>query len=635
METKARREIDLICMGRAAVDLYAQQIGASIEEASTFAKYVGGCPANIAIGAARLGLKSLMLTRVGNEAMGRFVKETLLKEGVDVSHVKTDPRYLTGLVILGIAPPDRFPLIFYREQCADMAIASEDFSIELFQRSQALLITGTHCSTEEMYTVTCRAVELASAAETKIIIDIDYRPVLWKTASHDEGESRYAATQLVAERLSRLIPKASLIVGTEEELRIAAGKEDLQTALDDLRQISAAAIIQKRGKDGAIIFSKNCPQPIEAAPFAVEVLNVLGAGDAFLSGFLRGWLREMPLEECAKLGNGNGALVVARHGCSPEMPYWEELQDFIEGYPTLPIQHIHSKHQLLSRAPQQEQEPLCILAFDHREHFKHLIQEHEREPSNILLFKKIIFDAIEQLPKLDSPPRIGLIVDEQFGKGIASLALSQGFWCAQPIESRGSFPLTFTDDREAADILLAQSKSLNIKVLCTIPTNSENFQQMRCQLKKLYRACTLTGHELILELIAEQPEESEPVLKAIKTIYQDGIFPHWWKLPAFPDQRFWKYASAYINKADPRCRGVLLLGFHHSVDQLAELIDQLKSVPVIRGFAIGRSIWGEAAERWFAGEWSDRQAQQKIHANFKQLIEKFCSTYQFGEVLVD
>ena len=142
----SRPALELICMGRAAVDLYGEQIGARLEDQSSFARYLGGCPANIAVGAARLGLKVAMLSRVGNEQNGAFVRETLAAEGVDVSHLKTDPRLLTALVFLAIRDRDTFPLLFYRHDCADMAIAAEDLDAGFIGSADALLVSGTHFS---------------------------------------------------------------------------------------------------------------------------------------------------------------------------------------------------------------------------------------------------------------------------------------------------------------------------------------------------------------------------------------------------------------------------------------------------------------------------------------------------------
>src|ERR1044072_2328893 len=157
----AERPLDLICLGRAAVDLYAEQLGARLEDVASFAKYIGGCAANIAVGTARQGLKSSMLVRVRDDHMGRFVRETLAREGVETSHVATDPTRLTALVLLGIKDRDTFPLIFYRENCADMNLQKSDFDAGYIGSAKALLVTGTHFSPESFNAVTPRTVALA------------------------------------------------------------------------------------------------------------------------------------------------------------------------------------------------------------------------------------------------------------------------------------------------------------------------------------------------------------------------------------------------------------------------------------------------------------------------------------------
>ena len=315
-------------MGRAAVDLYANEIGIALEEVSSFSKYVGGCPANIAIGASRLGLRTGMLSAVGDEAMGRFVRATLQREGVDTAYLHTKSDHLTGLVLLGIDPPDRFPLIFYRENCADMALTEDDFDLSLFQTTHSLLITGTHCSKHQSFQMTKRAVALAKEAAAEVILDIDYRPVLWGAAGHGSGEARDTPHQMVSERLSELFSACSLIVGTEEELCVATNRSSAAEAVIALRRASSALIVQKRGREGCVVYPPK-GEPIIGHPYPVDVLNVLGAGDAFLSGFLRGYLRRESLERCCQLGNANGALVVTRHGCAPAMGTLHELEEMI------------------------------------------------------------------------------------------------------------------------------------------------------------------------------------------------------------------------------------------------------------------------------------------------------------------
>src|SRR4029079_5465745 len=193
----ADRRFDVICLGRLAVDFYAQQIGARLVELASFAKSVGGSSANTAFGCARLGLKAAMAARVGDDAMGRFLTETLAREGCDVSHVSIDPTRLTAAVVLGIKDRDTFPLIFYRENCADMAVTEDDVAEEFVAQSKALLITGTHFSTPHVHHVSTTALDRARRNDVSTVLDIDYRPVLWVLTKRGDVETRFIASDTV------------------------------------------------------------------------------------------------------------------------------------------------------------------------------------------------------------------------------------------------------------------------------------------------------------------------------------------------------------------------------------------------------------------------------------------------------
>ena len=168
------RPLDLICMGRVAVDFYAEQVHSPLEDAQSFRKYLGGCAGNTAVGTARLGLKSAMFSCVGTDDMGVYLRNVLTNEGVDTSLLRNTPEHLTALVLLGVSPPDRFPLIFYRENCADMQIRPSDANPEIFKNAKALLITGTGLSTPSMREATRQAVKIAKESRCAVILDIDF-----------------------------------------------------------------------------------------------------------------------------------------------------------------------------------------------------------------------------------------------------------------------------------------------------------------------------------------------------------------------------------------------------------------------------------------------------------------------------
>ena len=326
-------ELDVITIGRSSVDLYGQQIGTRLEDVASFAKSVGGRPSNIAIGAARLGLRSGIVTRVGEEQMGHFIREQMAREGVNTSGIVSDPERLTALILLSVGDEHAFPLIFYRDNCADMALNEDDIDPDFIASARAVLVTGTHFSRPNAEAAQLKAIRIARTHGRKVVIDLDYRPNLWGLAGHAAGELRYVASEKVSARLKPVLADCDLIVGTEEEILVGAGENDLLAALKTIRSLSDAAIVLKRGPMGCIVYDSAIPADLEAGivgrGFPIEVYNALGAGDAFMSGFLRGWLRDQPHETSATWANACGALVVSRLLCAPEIPSFDELEYFL------------------------------------------------------------------------------------------------------------------------------------------------------------------------------------------------------------------------------------------------------------------------------------------------------------------
>jgi 5-dehydro-2-deoxygluconokinase len=289
---RKERDLDLVCMGRTSVDLYGEQVGAKLEDTQSFRKYVGGSATNVAVGTARLGVKTAMLTRVGDEQMGRFVRRSLAEDGVDVSHVLPDPERLTPYVLLAVRESEDFPRLFVYENSADMAVAEEDVDPAFIASSGALLVTGTHFSRPVTRAASFEAMRAAKEAGTRIAFDLDYRPVFWGVATHEQGGEMFVESIEVTEVYQSALPDCDLVVGTEEEVRIAGGATDTRAALENIRGLSEATIVLKTGALGATVFEGPIPDDLDDGTkvrgFPVEVLNTVGAGDAFMSGFLRG-----------------------------------------------------------------------------------------------------------------------------------------------------------------------------------------------------------------------------------------------------------------------------------------------------------------------------------------------------------
>lgn len=244
MERQRDLDLDLITIGRSGIDLYGEQVGGRLEDMASFAKYIGGSPTNTAVGASRLGLRSGLLTRVGADHFGRFIREQLQREGVSTRAVLEDAQRLTALVFLGIRDPDTFPLIFYCENCADMALEAADVDPAFLGSTGAVLINGTHLSQPNVFDASLRACEIVRAAGGKVVFDIDYRPVLWGLTGKDAGANRFVAHAAFTARLQEVLPLCDLIVGTEEEVHILGGSTDTVAALRVIREKTDALLVR-------------------------------------------------------------------------------------------------------------------------------------------------------------------------------------------------------------------------------------------------------------------------------------------------------------------------------------------------------------------------------------------------------
>lgn len=625
------RKYDLICLGRLAVDLYAQQPGARLEDASSFAKYLGGSSANAAFGAARLGLRTAMLSRVGDDHMGRFLLETLQGVQCDTRHVRVDSDRLTALVLLGIKDRETFPLIFYRENCADMALDVDDIDEDFIASSHALAITGTHFSTPGVHAASSKALALARKHGVRTILDIDYRPVLWGLTGRGDGETRFIADDGVTAHLQAILPHFDLIVGTEEEFHIAGGSNDLVASLRAVRALTPATLVVKRGALGCSVIEGAVPADIGQAPTyygtRVEVLNVLGAGDAFMAGLLYGWLRGESLERSCRYANACGAIVVSRHGCAPAMPSRAELDYFLAHADRLQRPDLDEELAHLHRVSvaRTEWNDLHIFAFDHRSQFYELARECGADESRLPQLKRLLVAAVAKTEQeLGLQGRVGVLIDQRYGQDALNAATGRHWWIGRPVEMPGSHPLEFEYGRSVGTQLQQWPQEHVVK--CLVAFDPDDAPELRLeqetQLLALYGAVKQSGHELLLEVIpparANAGTPGERVLRAMKRIYNLGIRPEWWKLKPLAAAE-WSTIDALIAERDPYCRGVVLLGLNAPFDELAQGFAAASRSTSCRGFAVGRSLFIEPASAWLRGDIDDAMLVERAAQQFARL----------------
>lgn len=337
--TTKSKAYDLVAMGRSSIDLYSNDIGAPFEEITSFAAYVGGCPTNISVGTRRLGLRPVLLTAVGDDQVGNFILHFLDNEGVETRFIPRKPGRRSSAVVLGIEPPDRFPLTYYRDNCADIALTIDDVLATPIAESRALQITGTGLSKEPSRSATLFAAEIARQNGVPVVLDIDYRPDQW------DDQRAFGVT------LRSVLRLVDIVIGTEDEINAAMLTDatqisiahsqisdarvlgDTNAAIQHVLALGPRVLVQKRGAHGSsvhIVTEGEGMQRIDVPGFPVKVANILGAGDAFASGFLYGFISGWDWYKAARLGNACGAILVTKHGCANFMPTHDEVLMFIQ-----------------------------------------------------------------------------------------------------------------------------------------------------------------------------------------------------------------------------------------------------------------------------------------------------------------
>ncbi|MGF1508304.1 MAG: 5-dehydro-2-deoxygluconokinase [Myxococcota bacterium] len=637
--------VDLLCVGRAAVDLYGEERGVDLQRAERFRKMLGGAAANAAVGAARLGVRTGILTRVGADPLGDYVLEQLMEEGVDVRWVQRDPDRLTALVVLAMASETEFPHMFYRNDCADMALTVPDGARAYVEQVRVLLLTGTHLSTPESEALSIRLAEWVREAGGQVCLDLDYRPSLWGAAPIGRGEARSDPSVRARAAYRRIIPRCDLVIGTEAEMTVAAGTELPSEWRARLHSLSNARIVMKRGASGAVSYDPN-GHHLEVDGHGVPVMNLLGAGDAFVSAYLAATLEQADPIEALRWGNVAGALVVTRHGCAPATPTRDELMSMLRSGSLSLDAALASGAELHRRVrPQRVQRrPLFVLAMDHRDLFVGLANRSGKTDRDIHRLKRLILEGgLQAFDRAGTPKEhAGFIIDDQFGSDLFRDAEfgSEGSredeplrrtsqrlrWLARPIEE-SQHPFGFLNG--AAPALTLRTWPSHHGVKCKILFHPDEAEQAReakrSALRELAEACRVLERALLVEVLPVAPghdlDDSSRLPEVLDRFYRDGVQPELWKLPPPVSAREWASIGAVMDQHDPGGAGILLLGNGSSRELIEARLALAREAPWCCGFAFGRTVFLEAAEAWMTGGLEDVELVEQIAARWLELLQ--------------
>ena len=305
--------LETIVIGRVGADLYPNQIETPLSKVRTFTRFAGGFSANVATGLTRLGVEVAIVSRVGDDGHGRFVRGFLESEGVDVRWLETDPHYLTPLVFCEVWPPDHFPLLFYREPTApDWEITSASIDPGVVRETPVVFASGTCLARSPSREMT---LELMEAHGEMTVFDLDWRPSLWREPHAYPDLARRACAA------------AAIVIGNEDELRAATEQDDPERGASELLAAGPRAVIVKRGPRGVVGLTGT--ERVDVPGIEAPVVNGLGAGDAFAAALTAAMLRDVALPVALHEANAAGAYVAGQLACSEAMPTRSQLNEFL------------------------------------------------------------------------------------------------------------------------------------------------------------------------------------------------------------------------------------------------------------------------------------------------------------------
>ncbi len=351
----------------------------------------------------------------------------------------------------------------------------------------------------------------------------------------------------------------------------------------------------------------------------------MGAGDAFMSGFLRGYLRDEPLETACKYANACGAFAVSRHGCAPAVPSFTELEYFFaHGSKERALRKdakLEQVHWATTRTKHWPQ--LLAMAFDHRAQLEQMADAAGISHEHIPYFKGLCLKAAREAA--GGRPDFGILLDDRFGRDALDEASGEALWIGRPIELPGAIPLRFEGGPDVGCTLREWPTRHCVKCLILYhPDDPEALRaEQEAQALRLFDACRRTFHELLLEIVPSRsaaPVDETTLARAIERFYALGICPDWWKLPDPQSQAAWDAIAAAIARHDPHCRGVLLLGLDAPPETLEASFALAARQPVCKGFAVGRTIFGRPAQAWMKGEIDDAEAVRRMATSYARLI---------------
>lgn len=625
---------ELVCLGRVSVDLYGEQVGADLRSTQSFQRYIGGSAGNTAVAASRLGLDVALMSQVGQDGFGEYLESRLKAEMVRTNSVHRTAGRSTGTIALAPHVGQNFPRMLLVEAPAEFAMTAEMVDDEMIQNANALLVGGTYLSTPDLRDATVAAVEAARRGGGNVVFDIDYRPAFWGVAARSTVEDETSVTPEVTQGLQVVLDRCDVVVGTVAEFRALGGDSDLRIALREVRQRTTALLVVKHGPDGCSAFPDEIPpdlgsarSSVDVTGFPVKTFNSVGAGDAFMAGFLRGYLRRETLDTCLTWGNACGAIVASRLACSDASPSMRELQRFLSA-PASPsgayeISPLLDREQRATMTRHRDRDDLAILAMDHRGVFEKLAADAGRDHGDVARLKRLLLSAFRTVA--DERANTGVLVDEKFVDQVELEYLNDcEYWVSRALELNGQIPVEFLGNGDPAGIVRSWPIETVVKVLVREAATYDATSQIQTErLESISRICRNLNRDLLVEVLprpgTEYGETDLPII--LDRYYRAGIMPDWWKLPPQATFERWREVGSVVRQNDPLCRGMLMLGGPGNRSAIGEAMAAAGQEPLVKGVAVGRNIFQEPAKQWLRGSIDDGSLVTQIAHSYRSVVD--------------
>lgn len=614
------RSLHLIALGQSHADFYGDQIGSSLKDMLSFKKYVGGLAARVAIGCARLGLHSALISSTGNDPMGQFLTETLTEEKVDISQMKRHS-FATAISLKAIEHNHTSPL-FYQEKNPEISLLESDLNPDFIAKSQALFISTLNLCLENVKQATLNAVKIAREKQTKIILAIEHFDSSCATTGHD---------------LQNLLPLCDLILGDEKAYQQIMGMNDPYAALKQLQSQTKAILVLKHSH-GCWAFNQPIAPQWQANAhhfdFKIEKTFVIDGFDAFIAGFLRGWLQNHSLDSCCQFAAASFTLAHARQPHCNALPSEKEMALYLNEQPqgasqTLKTANFSHIHYASTRHYPQDQ--LLMFSFGYHSQWQKLGEIFAASESTILQAKALLAEGLKMVT-LDNP-HASIIIDDHLQPELLPF-ISHYRWLARSVEAPQEIPLQFKADPDITRILLQWPKNHIVKISITYhPDDRYALRgQQEATLSLLYRACRATEHELLIEILP--PGNSLITASTMAHIkqrfYQIGIYPDWWLIQTPRDQRSWDSIARMLEEQDPYCRGVLVSTPQAMMEQLIMPFKVAANQKWCKGFVLGRAIFQQSLEEWFAQKIPDQALIDFIANHFRNILHLWEESKESG-----